>query len=868
MASRIIVKNLPKHATDERLREHFAECGEITDCRVQKTREGKTRQFAFVGFRKEEEARDAIKRLNRSFVDTSRISVELAHAPGATAPGVRPWSKYSVGSSAHDKRNRSVDAGSDADLLTSLSALSKGKGKTNVKSQTSKHGNNKGKPQKSKTKSVQPPLGSTAKAIQVTNVDFQKAGVAATRTKIEFASESDESEGEYNIIGLEKDDSEAVEHLAQRESDDLAFDEDVDDLAWMKSKTAKNENGKMLDEVDCTASDSEDELDEEGQEEEGTLGEAAEKDCNDEKSDDDEKDTSVVDERKAGVQSLSTDSNAMEAMPAPDAGDTGRLFVTNLPYGATEDELRSHFEPLGDIASIHVCRDENTLRSRGFAYVSYVFPEIAVRAISELDGQFFQGRLLHVNAAHLRPETKLDADTLKTKDMSFKKRREAQKKKVDSKLPHTWNLLYVSANAAADVMSSQLGIAKSDLIGRDAEGAAVTAALGETHVIQETKQWLKKEGVSLEAFERTGTSLLGSKVSEDVARRDDTLLVKHLPADSSIVELRDRFGRYGELVKCSLAPTNTVAVVQYGESSHAKRAFEKLAFSRYKHVPLYLEWAPDSVFVENAKVPSGDAQKESEKHEPDEDSAEICSVFVKNLNFSTTDAGLKAAFASCKGLRSAKVMRKKSAKGANAAAQGEGLSMGYGFLEFDTAVNAKEAIKRKQNALVDGHTLNLQVSQRSASGKANEGAAKKGGKSKAGALSSSRICVRNLAFEATGKELRKLFGVYGTVTAVRIPKKGDYSGHRGFAFIDFLTKSDAAASMEALQHTHLYGRHLVIEPAEDQNTDVISVQEAAQKREASKTAYSEAKKRRRSAVLNTSGTQGADNSFEDAFGVD
>jgi len=294
-----------------------------------------------------------------------------------------------------------------------------------------------------------------------------------------------------------------------------------------------------------------------------------------------------------------------------------------------------------------------------------------------------------------------------------------------------------------------------------------------------------------------------------------------------------------------------------------------LAFARYKHVPLYLEWAPDTVFVE-AKVNShsGDSLKEADKVVADEDEIEICSVFVKNLNFSTTDAGLKAAFASCKGLRSAKVMRKKSAKVANAAAQTEGLSMGYGFLEFESATHAKEAIKRKQNVMVDGHALNLQASQRSASKSNREGTAKQGDKSKPGTLSSPRICVRNLAFEATGKELRKLFGVYGTVTAVRIPKKGDYSGHRGFAFIDFLTKTDATAAMEALQHTHLYGRHMVIEPAEDQNGDVLSVQQRAQKREASKTLYSEAKKRRRSAVLDTSGTQGADNSFEDAFGVD
>merc|ERR1712070_1340441 len=127
---------------------------------------------------------------------------------------------------------------------------------------------------------------------------------------------------------------------------------------------------------------------------------------------------------------------------------------------------------------------------------------------------------------------------------------------------------------------------------------------------------------------------------------------------------------------------------------------------------------------------------------------------------------------------------------------------------------------------------------------------------------SPRLCVRNLAFEANRKELAQLFGAYGSLTAVRIPKKSDYSGHRGFAFIDFASKSEAAAAFEALQHTHLYGRKLVIEAAEEKATDVASVQQAAQKRQASKGLKSEATKRRRASVLNTGGPT---EKFEDAM---
>eukprot|EP00418_Pyrodinium_bahamense_P014996 CAMPEP_0179102776 /NCGR_PEP_ID=MMETSP0796-20121207/47586_1 /TAXON_ID=73915 /ORGANISM="Pyrodinium bahamense, Strain pbaha01" /LENGTH=95 /DNA_ID=CAMNT_0020800661 /DNA_START=51 /DNA_END=334 /DNA_ORIENTATION=- len=93
MTSRIIVKNLPKHVTEERLKEHFAAHGEVTDCKLKRTKDGRSRQFAFVGFRREAEAKLAVKRLHQSFFDTSKINVEVAHEPGSEALA-RPWSRY------------------------------------------------------------------------------------------------------------------------------------------------------------------------------------------------------------------------------------------------------------------------------------------------------------------------------------------------------------------------------------------------------------------------------------------------------------------------------------------------------------------------------------------------------------------------------------------------------------------------------------------------------------------------------------------------------------------------------------------------------------------------------------------------------
>ena len=136
---------------------------------------------------------------------------------------------------------------------------------------------------------------------------------------------------------------------------------------------------------------------------------------------------------------------------------------------------------------------------------------------------------------------------------------------------------------------------------------------------------------------------------------------------------------------------------------------------------------------------------------------------------------------------------------------GKGLSMGYGFLEFETAAQAADVLKSKQGVLIDGHAVQLQVSRRGASKRAGPGR-----KASAQGIKSSSICVRNVAFEATRKELYQLFGAYGTVTSCRLPKKSDYSGHRGFAFLDFASRAEAQSAFEALQHSHLYGRRLVI----------------------------------------------------------
>src|SRR2546421_7644971 len=79
-----------------------------------------------------------------------------------------------------------------------------------------------------------------------------------------------------------------------------------------------------------------------------------------------------------------------------------RLFVGNLPYSATEVDIREHFGTVGNPIQIVIPTDRETGRPRGFAFVDYDDRGMAERAIQQLHGQPFKGRPLSVSEARPR----------------------------------------------------------------------------------------------------------------------------------------------------------------------------------------------------------------------------------------------------------------------------------------------------------------------------------------------------------------------------------------------------------------------------------------------------------------------------------
>ena len=76
-----------------------------------------------------------------------------------------------------------------------------------------------------------------------------------------------------------------------------------------------------------------------------------------------------------------------------------KLYVGNLPFSATEEDITAKFSAVGTVESAKLITDRDTGRSRGFAFVEMSNIQEADRAIAGLNGADFEGRALNVNEA-------------------------------------------------------------------------------------------------------------------------------------------------------------------------------------------------------------------------------------------------------------------------------------------------------------------------------------------------------------------------------------------------------------------------------------------------------------------------------------
>ncbi len=81
-----------------------------------------------------------------------------------------------------------------------------------------------------------------------------------------------------------------------------------------------------------------------------------------------------------------------------------KIFVGNLSWGMTRDDLSEHFGKFGQVVDSIVLTDRETGRSRGFGFVTFSSPEEANEAVAAMNGHDVDGRQIRCNLATSRPE--------------------------------------------------------------------------------------------------------------------------------------------------------------------------------------------------------------------------------------------------------------------------------------------------------------------------------------------------------------------------------------------------------------------------------------------------------------------------------
>lgn len=667
--SRIIVKNLPKGVNEEEIRKVFAVKGTVTDVKVMKTKDGKERNFCFVGFKDDNMAKEAIKYFNGTYIRTTKVVVEAAK------------------------------------LQNDPTLKRKGKGK-------------------------------------------------------------DDKEGEEDGLMTKESKIQKIIELSQQTKNADKFD---------KATTTQQQQGEDI----------------------NTSGDKA--------------------NANANTTTTTNDNNKDKELQL----NPKRLYLRNIPFEITDDDITSHFSQYGTITETHIPRNPKTNVSFGYAYISYETIDSSIMALSKMDGKYFLGRRLHISISTEKP-SKPQPPPLSTQPphpTSSYKQHKLTERKRNYNNETNWNYLFLNQNAVIDNISARLGIPKSEILNKENADIAVQISAMETTIINETKEWLAHEGINLEVLKGKRSDCIRSKT---------VIFIKNINTRVQKENLEKIFSRYGSLVRFMLSPSNTLAICEYVNAKHAANCMKHLAYYEIEGEPIYLEYAPEGIMLLEKKKKEEKEQK-TEMNVNDGSSNDDINLmqnqgkvlFVSNLNFSTKDKALKHFFES-------KDYHVDKVEIASHLKNGKSVSSGYGFVQFKNEETMLKALKHLQGFLLEGHSIKLSIAKTSSNSVNTSSNVLQHKRKRENEVNdyeyenelthdNTKLLVKNLAFEATKDELRKLFKVYGQVKTVRLPLKLDGS-HRGFAFVEFLSHDEAMKAFKELQNTHFYGRKIVIEWAEKEST--------------------------------------------------
>ncbi|GAA5911883.1 RNA-binding ribosome biosynthesis protein MRD1 [Sporobolomyces salmoneus] len=787
--TRLLFTSLHPSVSSSHLRSHLSSCpslpspSHITDLKIVTRRDGTSRCIAFVGFKSGKEAQGVLEWSRDSWVTGerggSKVKVDWAKDT-RDAESLPANKRIKLDNSTKDKKGGGGGESSDSRFKEFLAVMAPPKPSTlhDTSTTTSASTSTPAQSQNEQTNPAKKEKKEKSNRNQKSNSPQPPAATTETETRT-------------------KNEIEPTEGFMSFPNDDAAEDETLTDAEYLAKRMKRT-----IDQVEVSQQG------EGANEEDGAAFEQ--------------------DEEESGKKNADVEETAEEETPdltIQSILETGRLFLRNLAFSATKEDLESLFSGYGQLEQVHLPLDKSTSQPKGLAYITFSSPPAAVEAYKALDGRTFQGRLLHILPAVGRL-AKPEKQTRGGEGNVLKNERMEMRKQTGGKA-FSWGTLYLNSNAALSAVADRLGVSKAELLDpTSSSDPAIKVALAEAHTIGEIKQYFENEGVNITAFSQPG------------ARSSTCILLKNLPYATTPSSLSHLFAPYGTPNRLLVPPSGTIAIVDMPDSKSASEAWRGLLYKQFGGSVLYLEKAPNGIWdgtpsnsSSTSTTTTGGKKEEGMGIKPIEantsrtpttsnstdDSTTTppgATLFIKNLNFITTSQRLQSSYSHLDGYTFSRVQTKP-----DPSTPGKTLSMGYGFVGFRDVESAKKGKEVLDGQVLDGHKLEVKFAQRGTTtgdSTAREKEKRKGGGGSKVSETTTKMLVKNVPFEATRKDLRQLFSAYGQLKSVRLPRKMNNTT-RGFAFLDFATRRDAESAFSALEHAHLLGRHLVLQWAGEED---------------------------------------------------
>jgi polyadenylate-binding protein len=358
--------------------------------------------------------------------------------------------------------------------------------------------------------------------------------------------------------------------------------------------------------------------------------------------------------------------------------------VGDLHTEVTEALLCDIFNAVGPVASIRVCRDADTRRSLGYAYVNFHMMVDAERALDTMNYTMIKGRPIRIMWSHRDPSIRKSG-----KGNIFIKNLD---KSIDNKM------LYDTFCTFGNILSCKIAY---DDEGRSKGYGFVhyeTEEAAETAIEKVEGKMLKEKIVYVGKFKRKADRDLEEGSSE---KKFTNIFVKNLDETVTEAELKEQFEPFGEITSIALMSSEDgkskgFAFINFAEMAVAAKAVEEKNGFTFKEKAMYV----------------GRAQKKSERSSELKDKFDKIkqerinkyqgvNLYVKNLDETLPDDIFRTAFEEYGAITSCKIMR-----------DDKGMGKGFGFVCYTTPEEATKAVTEMNGKILASKPIYVALAQR------------------------------------------------------------------------------------------------------------------------------------------------------------